>query len=279
MGISYSVYVLPRENDVRPTPEVVVRLIEALQAARYLARPGDPCLATITNKAARESGAVYLKLDEWNKWKARALTPPPKPSWRERILGIAPKREVPRLYRPPFTIPPTPEAWQAMSGAVQIEWPIEDAKKMMIEYPFDMPPANDMAQECTMQMLFSDDFNNVCPNPYMSSAKLESICSCGIELGYEADNFGSKHNIRRLCPECGAAFKPQERTLATQDGCTGKPLEIRGGVCFRFAISIECGRNVPHQDTAAEDVLPSLRFMRLCEHALGLELYAVGAYS
>jgi hypothetical protein len=90
--------------------------------------------------------------------------------------------------------------------------------------------------------------------------------------------------VRRICPECGAAFRPQDQIADIVDGATGDKTPQPGGMCYRFAIVLDFDKDHPlfaqNADGERVDATPRVtsRFMDVCRTALGIELNEFSDY-
>ncbi len=82
------------------------------------------------------------------------------------------------------------------------------------------------------------------------------------------------------CPSCGRPFDPSSRIAKARNPQTGEPFEIQGGVTYRFAIMIECGKNLPDQLAielfSTNPIKPEL--LELCQRHFATEFYTVCVY-
>ena len=87
--------------------------------------------------------------------------------------------------------------------------------------------------------------------------------------------------IHRLCPNCGTVFRPQDQIVEIVEGATGKKHCIAAGLCYRFAIVVDCGKDFPtgSDDEEPQDPHASALFLETCSKALGIELYEVSLYT
>jgi hypothetical protein len=61
-------------------------------------------------------------------------------------------------------------------------------------------------------------------------------------------------------------------------GATGAKYEERGGLCYRFAIVIDCGKEMPFSEEN-RDPRAHRGFKETCRAALATELYEASHYS
>ena len=193
MGVEYRHFVIPRDNTVRPAPEQVAALIEAWLAAGFVARPGSAAHqrmtfgATKTSLAAKDTGAILLT----------------KP-----------------LTAAPFPVPPSPDAMRILAGPeALIRWPVENLAQADLQYP--LTPVPDFGRRgegaygegpyYDLELHLSDDFIHT--DSETIDVLPQTSCDCGTQLEYEPDleDVFFAARIRRLCPACGRAFRPQDQ--------------------------------------------------------------------
>jgi hypothetical protein len=128
-----------------------------------------------------------------------------------------------------------------------------------------------------LELHFAEDFVT---SPSEIIDQIDATCECGTGLEYdpplERDVFYSSR-IRRVCPECGEPFRPQDHAAFTRHPFTGEEGELAAGVTYRFAIVVDCGKGWVHDAPAPPSAQPAFR--AACEGALGVPLYEVGYFS
>ena len=135
----------------------------------------------------------------------------------------------------------------------------------------------------------SDDFINIDTAPYGNvgepASQVNPICSCGCDLDYEHPmGWSATRRIRRICPSCGAAFRPQDQVAEIVDGATGEKSPQPGGLCNRFAIIIDFGKEMPlYMPDANGELVDSAAkaadvFLETCRTALGIDLNEFSLY-
>lgn len=128
-----------------------------------------------------------------------------------------------------------------------------------------------------LELRLSDDFITN-GNEYIDP--IDENCRCGEALGYQPehqDDLFYSSRIRRTCPRCGEPYRPQDRPVTLRNPMTGedKP-PLSGGLTYRFAIVVDCGKSLP-VETDAEPTFTA-EFRQACEEALGVRLYEVGEF-
>lgn len=272
MGVEYKRYLLPRDNSYRPSAEQLAQLVGAWIDNKYVpkpdgnalpngaiisaAQPGGKTLTIRDTRAdhAKKSGAYFM---------TRACEPQPLP------LG--------QLY----------ETFAAKLALPELlcAWPIPNTKALSVQYPLRLVPDMgdpDVGPYLDLMIEIADDY------VYRVSECIDllasSKCSCGVELSYQPgeDDVFYSARIHRLCPSCGATFRPQDHMATLRDGVSGTVTKEMGGAVSRFAIVIDCGKAFEIEmdgvtgERMAVRALP--QFVRLCEGALGMKLYEVGDF-
>jgi len=215
LGVEFRVYLIPRDNTIRPGGVAVSRLIASLRHERFV--HGDLTRRTTSMRAGDKS-----------------------------ISDV----DVAALE----------------AGEVLAFFQTRDHLQENLQHPLVSPYVDgDEGGYCDLEFRFSDDFvaNG---NEYIDP--IDETCRCGTVLGYwpedGAPDLFYSGRIHRVGPRCGEAFKPQERLAAARNAMTGdnKP-PIRGGLTYRFAIVVDCGKSRP-MDADAEPTT-TVEFKRTCE--------------
>jgi hypothetical protein len=265
MGVELTQYLIPRDNTHRPSPEQIAALITAWVAAGYVVKPGSPALANL----AFGSGVS-----------GPAAGPPAATSGAMHITKWSGKRAA-----APFAVPPDTAALAVLAGPqARIQWPVSDNLTAGTVYPITpVPKVSQLAGQGVyydLEIHVSDDFVDVGGESIVGY--MDPKCGCGGDLRVEPaddDVFGHQR-IRRTCPKCSAAFRPQDQEVEMVGGVEEAELSVAGGVTYRFAIVIDCGK-CWHSDQSGgveRDPKASAEFVALCERALGCDLYQVGVF-
>jgi hypothetical protein len=258
-GLAYAHYMIPRDNDVRPTPFEVNRLIEAWLAAGYIAAPGSTAQQRLVyagapwTETARATGAALLR-------NRITFTPMPVPLDAATLKALA-------------------------MGDYRMTWPIETAWLAGLKLPVTSTPVarrGGNGPGYTIEVHSLADYVHLTSDlvgPFPADEPITGIVPCRVSqtnLRYSADRFDNMFDdmgsrVRLICPTCSTRFRPQERTAQVRDGWSGKVMPLPGGATYRFAIQIDFGTEVPEVSPRATP-----EFKAISEKALGLALYEVG---
>jgi hypothetical protein len=290
MGVYYAHYIIPRDNTHRPPPDRIAALIEAWLEAGFVPQPECETAATADLQVGQRNRPYYVLED----WQREALERPksPKPplkkaSWWARLFGGAQpmQRSCSTLLScgKPFASPPAGDSLAALGDrAVTVTWPILGSFGSAVAYIFEpVPPLQGRGPHqfwYDLNIDVSEDYRWNHANAYLNVSPIDSHCQCGEELVYEALALVDELRIRRFCPVCGVEFRPQDRMAEIANEITGEPEKIPGGVCYRFAIRVDCGKFYYISEEASGPRI-SGAFLDCCSKALATELYQVGVYT
>ncbi len=287
MGVCLTHYIIPRDNTMRPEPDRIVALIEAWLEAGFIARPGSAALQCLSPHLSAETGATFVIDDWWLQVLEQDKSREPRRTWSQWLAG-APKQAPYILVdlRRAFSMPPVGDSLVALaSPSASIAWPINNYPSMGTVYPFETLPDpadnDDYGPSYCLKIDLTDDFKNEFTDNYGGAdgfcKQLDTHCNCGFDLIYTRTLQFEEKRIHRSCPECGLPFRPQDRPVEIRDGETGEKHVVPGGVCYRFAIIVDCGKDFPPPE--GRNPRASTRFLETCSKALDLELYEISLYS
>jgi hypothetical protein len=292
MGVYYSHYLIPKDNTLRPEPDRIVALIEAWVEKGFLVGQKN-VPAQSQNKsggAVLEFGARFMTKSSQEQVVERQEAHQPRPGFWKRLRG-GPQKAIPRPGPwMPFAIPPAGDALTALAesyAAIQWEghpdatYPMKTATQVMVEGGYSFFHR--------LSIETSDDFINPETDPYGSAEgdarQVTPICDCGSNLEYNAMSLVTDARIRRICPMCGIAFRPQDQIAEIVDGSTGAKTPQPGGLCNRFGIILDFGKELPlylpDPKRGLVDITPKVTdiFWETCRSALGIELNEFSYYS
>lgn len=288
MGVTYSHYLIPSDNTVRPSSDRIVALIDAWRDQGFIAAPTG---STSAGDAGADAamGASFRLTHRIPAAPETQQAPRPKSLWA-RWFGAADRPAAPIFRAAPWTPFPMPvtDATLAVLNAPYgiVRWPehehaaypMQTVTQTMAEQ--DAPPFHQLIIE------FCEDFIDPHPEYVSDPRHVSGVCGCGQVLRYEQQAYLADEYIRRLCPACGAAFRPQDHMAdLLLDGNTGETFVQPGGLCNRFGIIIDFDKNIPsyvvnsNGDLVETPPRVSTAFMDTCTRALGVPLNEFSFYS
>jgi hypothetical protein len=286
MGVYYSYCFIPKDNTVRPAPDRLVALIAAWAAKGFIVGPENLPAREIAGRdlPMAETGACFRTEPPLPAPVKEEPQPEPPRTFWSRLFG-APQRRIrpPDSKRRQFAIPPVGDSLAALSQPLAlIEW----SSNPNATYP--MQTLTQFTAELRLVIQISDDFVNPHTDGYGvggDAKQIEPACGCGCDLSYEGPTcWLDTARIRRICPACGRSFRPQDQLAEIVDGATAEKSLQPGGLCHRFAIIVDFGKDSPTyvRDARGELVNAKARasdlFLSTCSGALGLELNGFDHY-
>lgn len=243
MGVEYRHYLMPAARPFRPDAEVVLQLIGALRAARWIVDPGSPALEKMSfgvmadSEHAKRSGG-YARTGE-------------------RASALPEKLTVDALE-------------ELIAGDAILTWPVERIGDAGLEYPFEVE-AVDPETYYDFQLHFCADYVH---HASESIDPLDGLACCEpLEFEPAGEDIFYARRIRATCPACARPFDPSTKKTEVRDPWSGAARSLPGGAAYRFAIVIDCGKWLPNNDAA----VPLRReFKQLCEKTLDQKLVDVG---
>ncbi|MBX9774666.1 MAG: hypothetical protein K2Y71_09645 [Xanthobacteraceae bacterium] len=285
MGVYYCHYLIPRDNTMRPEPDRIAMLIGAWLAQGFVLPqqnfPEQQQHQPDTGTAA--VGGRFITRPPFGRPTEYSEAAQPRPGFWARLLGQRPEPGAPDPWTP-FLFPPIGETLSALARTnTIIEWNAHpDAL-----YPMQTVPQSRDIPSPNVTIDISEDFMNPSTDPYGTSdgvpaKQIAGICRCGHDLAYQdEDGRFAGSRIRRVCPACGLAFRPQEQLAELVDDATGNRIPQPGGLCYRFAIILDFGKELPvYANGELVESKPKVTdlFMNTCTAALGVELNEFGYY-
>jgi hypothetical protein len=238
MGVESKFYILPETSHYRPEPSQVRQLIHALRSSGFLCDPKSP---TFTESTHREHPA-HSDFEGFH-WKLR--------SGSEKSSGSLDSLKSVLAEHP--------------ESDAMVEWPNSNLKLSGLNYPLTVVPGPegvyyDIEIHLTEQTVYHtseiiDPFDEI-------------ICSCGSEIEpFEPSESSPLYDPRlpNLCPSCRTVMNYAPLSMKVRDGWTGDESEAAGGVTYRFAIIVDCGKCWPESEAT---VTPE--FLAIVEKALGI---------
>jgi hypothetical protein len=290
VGVDYSHYLIPRDNTVRPDPDRIVALIDAWIEKGFVVRP-ESVLAQdqrTSNGRRSETGARFMTRPLHAEALKPEPAPPPRKGFWSRFWGGA-QKPPPADPWMPFRIPPVGESLSALANpCTLIRWEGHPSAIYPLQTVAEFSSQGERGLPHSLVIEVSDDFANPNTDPYgvgVDTKQVNPSCSCGCNLEYE-DTMGwlTVEKIRRVCPACRRAFRPQDQVAEIVDA-NGAKTRQAGGLCNRFAITIAFGKQMPLyvRNSAGEltEATPKVTglFLDTCSAALGIELNEFSYYS
>lgn len=218
MGVEYRRYLLPKQRSFRPTPEMLTNLVHALRRERWLLSPEAPELAslpfdTTTLYAHAKHAGFYIRQGEQE-----------QPGPAENLGDYLTARQGQDLL---------------------LSWPVESLAAWGLRYPLESLPCDDEDAYYEFQLHVSQDYVYKC-SEYIDPFDEPLFCGCGADLTYDLpfnqDPFGVGTRIAAKCPKCGTPFDPTDLPATARDLWTVDEYTLRGGLTYRFAVVIDCGK-------------------------------------
>jgi hypothetical protein len=260
MGVEYERWLIAKGNVFSPAAASIVKLVERLRKEGWIPAPQSAELAKLRFEGKREqrakvTGGYAVKTVE-NTFgsdlaKKIAATTEEMPAALTREWLEDPSREELRLV-----------------------WPISGDAPLPVKYPLSCTPET-ASIAYTFEIHRADEYvypiaETIGPVP--------STCKCGEDLSFEWDDeelvpaFGAATGIFTECEACSNTFDPSKGEAVITNPFDGSEAEVRGGVAYRFALKVGCGKSF------VED--PKLAFhpdlVALVESEFGRQFYEVG---
>ena len=238
MGVESKFYILPETSHYRPDPTKVRQSIQAFRTSGFLCDPKSPAFTESTHRAYQATSdfeGFYWKLRSGSERSNGSLDS------LERLLADRPESEV------------------------LVEWPNSNLKLSGLKYPLTVIPGPD-------DMYYDVEIHLTEQTVYHTSEIIdpfeEITCSCGSEIEQFEPSDRCLFYDPRLpnhCPSCGTLMNYATLPMMVHDGWTGDESEAAGGVTYRFAIIVDCGKYWPESEAA---VAPE--FLAIVEQTLGI---------
>jgi hypothetical protein len=229
MGVEYKLWMIPQKRSFRPEADQMANLANALREGNWVPKP--------------EADGQSSKVVELLPGVPVALELPP--------TGVPFKKKPTKEQ--PFTAEPFTASWiEAHSEhELVLNWSVDDVHQAGVEYPFVFDPWPDSGPPyfCLKLVLSHDYFYHTdeTVTPFDNNA---TRCACKEQLEYNggfAPGFSSGW-IHYQCPKCGRTFDPTSLSCELVDGLTGKVSRSKGGLTFRFALLVDCGKHYPPEE-------------------------------
>ena len=246
MGVELQVWLIPKSRSFHPTLEQFAALANALKTARWLPSVGAEGQRTrMLELLPGSEGPVSKKPTRVHERDDRPLTA----AWLETLA----------------------------EHEIVLEWNIDNVMEAGVEYPFQFDPDPDSGPPYfAVRMFLGNDYfyeTNECVTPFDEQG---THCKCGEQLVYDTGWSGviGGSRIHHLCPGCGSEFDTSEITSEVLDVWTGEP-SVSGGMAFRFAIQVDCGKHFPHDEEEARRFKLRAEFLAIWEEKIGVPFEVV----
>jgi len=290
MGVNYSHLLIAKDNDFRPEQSQITALIEAWIESGFIIPPE---MLSEKERLWSHTGARIVTKPSLIDPPIPSEAPKPRPGMWAKVFpfltGERPRPRVDRFPPRPFSIPPVGESLAALlEPVVYIDWKPNGRATYLFQTSTFKDQNGARITAYPLRITLTDDFQNPPLDGYADEPlrHINGRCGCGANLEYWEYEF-----IRRICPQCGAAFRPQDQVAETKD-VGGSKIAITGGACHRFSIDIRCEKDAPIAVTgpSGEDVFDSngqlmisdpkvsVAFMAKSAEALGIELQEIGVW-
>jgi hypothetical protein len=134
-----------------------------------------------------------------------------------------------------------------------LEWYVKDMQSAGVKFPFVFIPYPESGnQYFCVRVIDTKDYVYCTGNNVLDFGPEITRCKCGQELAYETGwSSGLGHErIHLKCPKCGTQFDPSSFSCEILDGWTRASSLLTGGLCFRFALAVDCHKNWPREEEA-----------------------------
>jgi hypothetical protein len=224
MGVDYQVWIIPKQRSFRPNADQVANLANALREGRWV-------------PASEAEGQ------------------------RSEILELLPggdtvKKKPARVHT--FTTEPFTAAWIEFHSQHELllNWSVNDQRAACVQYPFSFDPYLNSGSTpyFYVYVVLGHDYFCYTGETVMPIDEQSTRCACGEQLAFWT-GYASGAPSQRIfshCPKCSRDFDISGVSCDVQDGWTGKPSPLRGGLTFRFALIVNCHKYFPHDEEGAK---------------------------
>jgi hypothetical protein len=261
MGVDYERWLIPKGNVFMPAAASVAKLVARLREDGWIADPKKPAFAALRFVGKREAhatatGGYAVRTIENRYGKDRVAAMVAGTEAQPAAIDAAwlndPSREELRLVWP-----------AAGDGARDLRYPLSRSVDGDRSWLLEIHRAPDYVYP------FAENFD-----------ALDTTCPCGEDLEFDRGDdaivsaFGAASGIFAECEMCSRTFDPAKRTATIGNPFDDTREEVPGGVAYRFALKVDCGKCFVHDD-------PTLAFapelVALVEKEFGRAFYEAGA--
>lgn len=280
MGVHYSHYLIPQDNTVRPHPDRIVALIEAWTEQGFIIPANGEPPEAVARFMTAPSAAETVEQEQ--------AAEPRMGLWARLLRKKAPKQPPADRWKP-FSAPPSGKSLSALAEPYAvIRWEGNSSAVYPMRTVAELVAQGDDRFPHRLMIELSDDFLNPETDPYGAGGdtkQVSPVCTCGCSLEYESMGWFGEKRVRKVCPSCGRAFRPQDQLAEVVDGTSGEKIAQPGGLCNRFAVIIDFDKEMPLyvRDSEGElvEITPKVTqvFLETCSTALGIKLNEFGYYN
>lgn len=239
MGVESKFYVLPDNSGYLPEPGVVSDLIKALRSAGFLCDPKSPTFEPSVHQLGSPNSKVENEGFEWR-------------IGRNRFPGSL------------VALASHLSSYQGSD--LLLRWPNSDLGRSGLKYPLTIIPGPD-------GVYYDIEIHLAADTVYYTSEIFDPFdeirCDCGVAVeAFEPpgdDPFYSSR-LPNQCSVCRTPINYALLPMTIRDGWTGEESEAIGGVTYRFALVVDCGKYWPDQQAAANP-----EFLAIVEQTLHIK--------
>ena len=241
MGVESKFYIIPQASSLRPSPQKVLDLIVALRSKAFLCDPKAVSFAPDAH-GMKNGGEGFT----WT-------------TGRRRDKGQGSLDDL--------------LAFLVTHGDsdVLLRWNNFDLAQSGLKYPLTVLPESD-------EVYYDIDFHLVAETAYHTSEVIEPFqairCACGEEIAELEPDDSDPFYCARLPVMCMKCHKPNEfenLSMTYRDPWTGEEKEGFGGVTYRFAVVVDCGKNYPDRTAQV-----AADFLGIIQRTLGVKTREIG---
>lgn len=228
MGVETEFFIMPGTSHYRPSPDQVIALISRLRATKYLADPASQTFNPACHRGRiRSDGNAVHEGFEW------------------RLERVSQSGSLNELH--------DQLAVNAYKD-IKIRWPNSDLQASGLLYPLSSTPDSEA-------VYFDIEFHLAKDTVYYMSEIVEPFnepvqCKCGRPLTSFDDGPQDLFYSARLPNECAACHATTDFSgipMVLRDAWTGDEVPFKGGVTYRFAVVIDCGKMHPDRGAGIAD--------------------------
>jgi hypothetical protein len=243
MGVESKFYVLSDDSGYLPEPAAILGLIKSLQTSGFLCDSKSPSFEPSVHQLGSPNSKIENEGFEWRIGRNR---------FPGSLNGLASHLS------------------SHLGTDLLIRWPNSDLNRSGLKYPLTIVPGPDG--------VYYDIETHFAADPVYHTSEIidpfdEILCRCGaIVKEFEPPN-GDPFYSSRLpnhCPACHTPINYALLPMTIRDGWTGEESKAVGGVTYRFAVVVDCGKYWPEQEAT---VTPE--FLAVVEQTLQIKTRVV----